>query len=64
MFVAPIPIGLSIVIRELRKRAILAVIFFHPHAISPIFTAVPFMIVIVLRVVVAGSFVRGSQSWW
>jgi len=51
MLVTPAPIGLLIVLPEPGKRLVFTVVFFRPHAIGAIFTAIPLMVVIMLRVV-------------
>ena len=63
MFVTPAPVGLLIVVVELDKRRIFAVVVFYVHLIRLIFITVPLMIVIVLFVMVGDTYlrIRGSQ---
>ena len=53
MIVAPIPICLSVSIPKLGKICVFTVALIEPNAISPIFTIVPFVIVVVFGVVIA-----------
>ena len=55
MFVTPAPVCLLIVVFELGKVSILAMVLFGIHAIRLIFMTIPLMIVIVLFVVVGAS---------
>jgi len=66
MIVTPAPICLLIVVVELGKIAIFAMVLFRPHTIRLIFVAIPFMIVIVLFVVVSahGFVIVGLQPRW
>jgi len=66
MLVTPVPVCLSIVVFELVKIAIFAMVLFYIHTIRLIFMIVPFMIVIVLFVVVcaSGLLIVGSQRPW
>src|ERR1700690_1862729 len=66
MIVTPAPVGLLIVVFELGKVVILAMVLFCPHTIRLIFMIIPFMIVIVLFVVVgsSGLVFLGSQRCW
>jgi len=65
MIVTPAPVGLLIVVLELGKIAVFAMVLFRIHAICLIFVIVPLMIVVVLIVVVCDSFpVLGSQRVW
>jgi hypothetical protein len=63
MLVTPTPVSLLIVVVELGKRTVFAMIFFRVDTIRLIFMTVPFMIVIVLFVVVGLSrlVILGSQ---
>ena len=53
MFVAPAPVRLLIVVVELGKIAIFAMVLFCVHTVRLIFMSIPLMIVIVFFVVAA-----------
>ena len=53
MIVAPSPICLSIPIPELGEIVVFSVTLIDPNPISPIFTIIPFMIIVVLGIVIA-----------
>jgi hypothetical protein len=55
VIVTPAPIGLLIVVAELGKIAIFAVILFRVHTIRLILMTIPLMIVVVLLIVVSAS---------
>src|ERR1035437_7102511 len=63
MLVAPVPVILLIILFELGKIAVFAMIFFCIETIRFIFLTVPCMVVIVLFVVIAASglLILGSQ---
>src|ERR1017187_8232808 len=64
MVVAPVPVILLIVLFELRKIAVFAMVLFCIDTIRLIFLAVPCMVVIVLFVVIgaSGLLILGAQS--
>lgn len=64
MVVTPVPIRLLIVLLELGKLAIFAMVLFGVDAIRLILMIVPFMIVIVFLVVVAARAVLGYRRYW
>ena len=57
MIVTPAPVSLLIVVFELGKIAIFAMVLFCIHTIRLIFMTIPFMIVIVLFVVISDRLV-------
>jgi hypothetical protein len=63
MLVTPAPISLLIVVIELRKIAIFAMVLFGVRAIRLIFILVPFVIVIFVLVVIDdfGFLIRGPK---
>jgi hypothetical protein len=66
MFVTPAPVCLLIVVFELGKIAISAMVLFCIHMIRLVFMTIPFMIVIVLIVMVGASVfvIFRSQPCW
>jgi hypothetical protein len=61
MIVTPSPVCLLIFVPELGERLVLAMILLYPHTVRPIFTAVPFVVVVVPFVVVYA--ILGSGRW-
>src|ERR1022692_4833515 len=63
MFVAPVPVILLIILFELGKLAVFAMVLFCIDTIRLIFLAVPCMVVVVLFVVIgaSGPLILGSQ---
>ncbi len=62
----PAPVRLLVIVIELGKIAILAMVLFCIHTIRLIFMSIPLMIVIVFFVVVgaSGVVIFGSQRHW
>ena len=63
MLVTPTPVCLLIVVVELGKGYMFAMVLFSPRPIRLIFMVAPLMIVVVLSVVV-GPVIFGSQRGW
>jgi hypothetical protein len=62
MLVTPTPIGFAIFVSQLGKVPVFAMVLFHPDTISPIFMAIPVVVIVVLFVMITA--IIGAQCRW